>query len=112
MFPILCLVALSFLFFRSHGQSTLPNAREPEKKHAVYAPKTTKARKFKKSKITRTARYEFYERIEKAAREKKRLIRKFSKAQYTDYRYFGHKHIPKRRSIFRMRYCKECGIRH
>jgi hypothetical protein len=67
---------------------------------------------FKKANVKHTARYEFYERIEQAAKEKQRLIKKLSKAQYSDPRYFGHKRIPKRRAPHKMRYCEVCGIRH
>jgi hypothetical protein len=66
----------------------------------------------KKGNVKHSARYEFYERIEQAAREKQRIIKKLSKAQYSDPRYFGHKRIPKRRPVHKMRYCGECGIRH
>jgi hypothetical protein len=66
----------------------------------------------KKGNVKHSARYEFYERIEQAAKEKQRVIKKLSKAQYSDPRYFGHKRIPKRRPPHKMRYCGECGIRH
>ena len=58
------------------------------------------------------ARYEFYDRVEKAAREKKKILKKLSKPQYSDPRYFGHKRIPKRKPPYKMRYCDECAIRH
>ena len=66
----------------------------------------------KKGNVKHTARYEFYERIEQAAKDKQRLMRKLAKPQYSDPRYFGHKRIPKRRAANKMRYCGECGIRH
>jgi len=62
--------------------------------------------------VKHTARYEFYERVENAAKEKQRILKELSKPQYSDYRYFGHKKIPKRRKPNKMRYCEECGIRH
>lgn len=67
---------------------------------------------FKKANVKHTARYEFYERIEEAAKEKQRILKKLSKAQYSDPRYFGHKRIPKRRPPHKMKYCEICGIRH
>ncbi|HZY82996.1 MAG TPA: hypothetical protein VFE50_25930 [Cyclobacteriaceae bacterium] len=66
----------------------------------------------RKQNVKHTARYEFYERIEQAAKDKQRLLKKLSKPQYSDPRYFGHKRIPKRRPANKMRYCGECGIRH
>lgn len=102
---------LSFGF--AHGQSTAPNSLEPGKQKVYYAPHhATKATKVRKTKITHTARYEFYERVEKAAREKQRILKRLGKAQFTDPRYFGHKRIPKRKPSYKMRYCNECGIRH
>ncbi len=112
MINVYSLLAFTIIFSASLGQSTSPNAREPEKKQIFYAPRTAAIKKFRKPKVTHTARYEFYERIEKAAHEKKRILRKLSKAQFSDPRYFGHKHIPRRRASSKMRYCNECGIRH
>lgn len=82
---------------------------EPPKAHSEHRIKSTK---FKKAKVQRTARYEFYERIEKAAKEKQKLLRKLAKPQYSNPRHFGHKCLPKKRPYWRMRYCKVCGIRH
>jgi hypothetical protein len=66
----------------------------------------------RKQNVKHTARYEFYERIEQAAKDKQRILKKLAKPQYSDPRYFGHKRIPKRRPANKMRYCGECGIRH
>jgi hypothetical protein len=76
--------------------------------------KKRKARFFapRRPNVKHTARYEFYERVEKAAKEKQRILKELSKPQYSDYRYFGHKKIPKRRKPHKMRYCDVCGIRH
>lgn len=108
------LLALSALFIESAAQ-TAPNSREPGSTKVFYAPhraKTTKVKKVKKPNVKRTPRYEFYKRVEEAAREKQKNLKKLSKAQYSDRRYFGHKRIPKRRASYKMRYCEECGIRH
>ena len=75
-------------------------------KKSIFAPRA------KRKNVKHDARYEFYERIEQAAKEKQRLIKKLAKPQYSDPRYFGHKKIPKRHSANKMRYCGECGIRH
>jgi hypothetical protein len=108
----LCILALILFSVKVHGQSTAPNSREPGTKLQVYSPRHQKASKFRKAKVTNTARYEFYDRVEKAAREKKKILKKLSKPQYSDRRYFGHKHIPKRNPAYKMEYCNECGIRH
>jgi hypothetical protein len=67
---------------------------------------------FKKPKVENTARYEFYKRVEEAAKEKQRILKKLSKPQYSNFAYFGHKHPPKKHKPYEMKYCKECGIRH
>jgi hypothetical protein len=95
--------------------SMLPDVKKATKKKVkhrkgIFAP--SRDGSFKKAKVQHTARYEFYERIEKAAKEKQRILKKMSKAQYSDPRYFGHKRIPKRHSPNKMKYCGECGIRH
>ena len=67
---------------------------------------------FRKPNVKHTAQYEFYVRIEKAAKEKQRMLRKLARPQYSDFTYFGHKNKPKKHLPYAMRYCKECGIRH
>lgn len=67
---------------------------------------------FKKRNVRHTAQYEFYERLQQVAKQKKRMLRKMAKPQYSDFLYFGHKSKPKKHLPFAMRYCKECGIRH
>jgi hypothetical protein len=63
-------------------------------------------------KVKHSAEYEFYARVEKAAREKQKMLRKMAKPQYSNFLYYGHKSPPKKHLPFQMRYCKECGIRH
>ena len=88
--------------------TSLASARTPK----AYSAQRIKSAKFKKPKVQHTARYEYYERVEKAAKQKQKLLRKLSKPQYSNPRYFGHTCLPKKRPYWRMRYCKECGIRH
>jgi hypothetical protein len=66
----------------------------------------------KKMKVKHTPEYEFYKRVEKVAREKQRMLKKMAAPQYSNPLYFGHKRPPKKHIASRMRYCKECGIRH
>jgi hypothetical protein len=118
-------LGLSILAFQANGQQRKDNSLHPsetidvsipsggvKKKSRFFSPGRAKQTRFKKPNVKNTARYEFYERVEKAAKEKQRILRKLSKPAYSDPRYFGHKKIPKRRSPARMRYCGECGIRH
>lgn len=99
---------------KAEVESMLPQAgnASKKKKHkkGIFSPSRQSG--FKKGDVKHSARYEFYERIEQAAKEKQRILKKLAKAQYSDPRYFGHKRIPKRRPPHKMRYCGECGIRH
>jgi len=67
-------------------------SRAEKKRHRVL---------FRKPKVQNTARYEFYKRVEEAAKEKQRLLKKLSKPQYSDFAYFGHKNKPKKTSRIR-----------
>ena len=97
---------------QSKEQANMPTSLVPSQPHKVQTAHRIKAAKFKKPKMQHTARYEYYERVEKAAKEKQKILRKLSKPQYSNKRYFGHKCLPKKRPSLKMRYCKECGIRH
>lgn len=103
------------------GQSNTKGDKAPqanivqEKTHRVHVSHKDKRRQrllFRKPKVENTARYEFYKRVEEAAREKQRILKKLAKPQYSDFAYFGHKNKPKKHKPYEMRYCKECGIRH
>src|SRR5579859_2189502 len=104
--------------FLGRAQSNSLGDRGPatveEQHHTARKQRITRKQKllFRKPNVKHTAEYEFYVRIEKAAKEKQRMLRKLAKPQYSDFSYFGHKHPPKKHLPFAMRYCKECGIRH
>ena len=107
LLPFLC---------RSQSNSLGDRAPSAIQEQSRTTPKQRITRKqklaFKRPNVRHTAQYEFYERIEKAAKEKQRILRKLAKPQYSDFRYFGHKNPPKKHLPYAMRYCKECGIRH
>lgn len=99
------------------AQTTLGDKSLSEEKAHVQAKRTHKPTKersvrLKKVNVKHTPRYEFYARVEKVAKEKQRIMRKMDEPQYTNPLYFGHKRPPKRHEVHKMRYCKECGIRH
>jgi hypothetical protein len=124
-----CLLAIGLIYFENASAQSAPTSLSPANKESnlllheteagslkrkhrkgVFAPGRQVATR--KPNYKHTARYEFYVRIEESAKQKQRIIKKLSKAQYSDPRYFGHKRIPKRRAPNKMRYCGECGIRH
>ena len=46
------------------------------------------------------------------AKERDKAEREMAKPQYSNPMYFGHKRPPKKHKPGKMKYCKECGIRH
>lgn len=55
---------------------------------------------------------QYYERMEALAKTRRKNEVLQQKPQYSDPMYFGHKRPPKKRKPGKMKYCKECGIRH
>lgn len=96
----------------SEQSSMIPKTMPAKKKTKFFSPKRQRQTVYKRPKVQHTAQYEFYERVEKAAKERQRLLKKLYKAQYSDSRYFGHKRMPKKRPPHKMRFCDECHIRH
>ena len=86
-----------------------PSALNPGDTERVYAPKASK----KSSRgATYNAERDFYERMEDLEKTKRKNEKLAAKPQYSDPMYFGHKKPPKKRKPGKMRFCKECGIRH
>jgi hypothetical protein len=104
----------------SYAQSTkefsepLPPSEtaQPLRRRSLFSGHGQKDFKVRKQKVTHTAKYEFYQRVEQAAKEHQRALRKLSRPQFSDFLYYGHKRKPKKHSADKMRYCPECGIRH
>jgi hypothetical protein len=94
--------------------SVLQEAASPKVVHrkGFFSSKKAKSLKVKKQKVTHSAQFEFYERVEQAAKDHQKQLKKFSKPQYTNFLYYGHRRLPKRRPPHKMRFCNECGIRH
>ncbi len=55
---------------------------------------------------------EFEKRMKSVAKKYKKESRLAKKPQYSDPSYFGHKHKPKKRSVKKRKFCKECRIVH
>jgi hypothetical protein len=113
-FPV-CLLAICTPLL-TVAQTTLGDQSLPDEQIKVQTKhhKPTKERSVrpKKVNVKHTPRYEYYARVEKVAKEKQRIMRKMDEPQYTNPLYYGHKRPPKRHEVHKMRYCKECGIRH
>jgi hypothetical protein len=50
--------------------------------------------------------------MQATVKEKRKAEKIMEKPQYSNPMYFGHKRPPKKRAPNKMKYCKECGIRH
>jgi hypothetical protein len=89
-------------------QNNQPTALDPLPQKD-YAPKAS--RKTSKGPTFESER-EYYERKELLEKTRRKNERLQEKPQYSDPAYFGHKRPPKKRKAGKMKYCKECGIRH
>ncbi len=89
-------------------------AGEPTSLNPSYAEKepTPKASRKSSNGPTYGLEQEFYERLEEVEKSRRKNERLAEKPQYSNPLYFGHKRPPKKRKPSRMKFCKECGIRH
>lgn len=102
---------------RSTTDSSAPTTQGPSSiDPASNLPKNTSSeQKQKKSstyKTTYDAREKFYARMEAVAKNNRKAEKEMQKPQYSDPSYFGHKKPPVKNPPGKMKYCKECGIRH
>lgn len=93
------------------SESLVKAAVAPQKSKKVSTSKRKQAI-FKKRKVKHSPEYEYYARVEKAAKDRKRMLKYLDKPQYYNPLYFGHKRPPKRNPPHKMKFCKECRIRH
>jgi hypothetical protein len=87
--------------------SLSPSSSTSEKK---YGPK--KSRKGKLAEPTYGSEEDYYKRIAELQKTRRKNEKMLDKPQYTDPSYFGHKRPPKKRPVGKMKFCKECGLRH
>jgi hypothetical protein len=89
-------------------QNSQPTALDPLPQKE-YAPKASRKSSNGPSYESEREYYERKAQLEKTRRKNERLQ---EKPQYSDPSYFGHKRPPKKRKAGKLKYCKECGIRH
>jgi len=110
------IVMLAGIPLFTFSQTTLGDTKLEEKGSVktsrAHKPSKEKFAKLKRPKVQHTPEYEFYARVEQIAKDKQRMLRKMDSPQYYNPMYFGHKRPPKRHEVHKMRYCKECGLRH
>lgn len=106
----------------SFGQSTreakpkdppppLYQAKKKEKKGFLgLFKKKEKKTVFNKSREQEVA--EFRARLKDVYKERAKEEKMAQDPQYSDPTYFGHKKPPKKRTPDKMKFCKECGLKH
>lgn len=88
-----------------------PTTLDPLPKADRHLPKQARKRVESKG-PTYNGERDYYERVEAFAKTRRRNEKMLMTPQYSDPTYFGHKRPPKKRPPHKMKFCKECGIRH
>lgn len=88
------------------------NTLEPYYPKNSYQPSRKKSSKKKDEGPSYDSEKEYFARLEQLEKTRQKNERLMEKPQYSDHSYFGHKRPPKKRSVRKMKFCKECGIRH
>jgi len=92
-------------------QSSQPTTLDPAGDQPTSAPKQSK-KKAKSTGTTYNSQKEFEERMAAKGKTYRRNEKMLMTPQYANPAYFGHKRPPKKRPANKMKFCKECGIRH
>jgi hypothetical protein len=133
MRAILILLCLTLTVTVSHAQSSKRRKKKQpatfEKKnpslerqasslepYTPYAERATTSKKKSVKQKDKTGKYdaqqEFYARMAAVQKKREQSEKMMEKPQYSDPMYFGHRRPPKKRSPGKMKFCKECGIKH
>ena len=89
-----------------------PSSLEPYYPSGNYEPSRKSSKKKDSHGPSYDSQQEYYDRIASLNKTREKNERLAEKPQYSDPMYFGHKRPPKKRKPGKMKYCKECGIRH
>lgn len=77
-----------------------------------YEPEKKGKTKSKSRKATYNAMDEHEDRMRAVVKANRKAEKELLKPQYSDPTYFGHKRKPKKHKPGKMKFCKECEIRH
>lgn len=77
-----------------------------------YEPEKKGKTKSKSRKATYNALDEHEARMKEVVKSHRKVEKEMMKPQYADPTYFGHKRKPKKHKPGKMKFCKECEIRH
>jgi hypothetical protein len=120
---IILLVFLAFATIDSSGQFWNSKKKAEKEAAANHQPTSLNPSYLKNEAAPKTARKaskgptygleeQFYDRMAELEKTRRKNERLMEKPQYSNPLYFGHKRPPKKRKPSKMKYCKECGIRH
>ncbi len=113
---VLCAVTLSFGQSKKKKKGKAQTTQQQSSSLAPYYPEKDYApkesKKKKKSSVTYTAEDKYYDRMAEVGKAQRKAEKEMLKPQYSDPTYFGHKRKPKKRPPHKMKFCKECEIRH
>lgn len=93
------------------AKSTQPTSLDPSREKQKAEPEHAKKRS-RVSGPTFNGEKDFQARMNDVAKANRKQEKMMAKPQYSDPSYFGHKHRPKRHSPDKIKFCKECGLRH
>jgi hypothetical protein len=92
-----------------------PTSLDPSVQQTL-EPRKDNSKRSKRRKATKGGSYSpeqnHADRVAAVEKERRKVERMADKPQYSDPSYFGHKRPPKKRAPGKMKYCKECGLRH
>lgn len=117
LFTLLLFHAVTLLSAQSEKKKTAvykpgPTSLEPSPYTTeVYGPKIARKKSRVKAPSIET-REEFEARMKRTAKAIRKREKLLKKPQYSDPLYFGHKRPPKKHKAGKLKFCKECEMRH
>lgn len=97
---------------KQSSQGSQPTTLDPGTSENSTRTTTKKARKKESNGPTYNSQKEFADRMDARAKTYRKNEKYLMTPQYSNPTYFGHKRPPKKRPANKMKFCKECGIRH
>lgn len=95
---------------KAKGEQQQSNSLSPYFPAEDYEPE--KKSKSKSRKATHNAMELHEARMKEVVKSHRKAEKEMAKPQYSDPTYFGHKRKPKKRPPGKMKFCKQCEIRH
>lgn len=113
---VVCACSVSFAQSKKKKEKSKSNQQSnslsPYFPKEDYEPEKKGKTKSKSRKTTHNAMAQHEERMKEVVKSHRKAEKEMEKPQYSDPTYFGHKRKPKKRPPGKMKYCKECEIRH